>query len=227
MHSTVTPSEQETARRSAEPLVSIEGLSVDYALDGGGLWKRRERMLRAVDDITFEIPRGETLGLVGESGSGKTTTGRAVLRKVPLATGRIVFDGEDITEMRGETLRRFRRRMQLVFQDPYASLNPRMRVFEIVAEPLLVHGVVRRIRDAEEQVRDLLALVGLPPEVMFRYPHAFSGGQRVWNRQPAGGSARFGTLPRNTMRRRAFSSAGSGIGTAERSARVYGCFASS
>jgi peptide/nickel transport system ATP-binding protein len=179
MHSTATRSEPETtAPPSTEPLLSVQGLSVDYAVGGSGFWGRAQAHLRAVEDVSFEIPRGETLGLVGESGSGKTTTGRAVLRKVPLADGRIVFDGEDITELRGERLRRFRSRMQLVFQDPYASLNPRMRVFEIVAEPLLVHGVVRRIRDAEPQVRDLLALVGLPPEVMYRYPHAFSGGQR-------------------------------------------------
>jgi peptide/nickel transport system ATP-binding protein len=134
--------------------------------------------MRAVDDVSFEIRPGETLGLVGESGSGKTTTGRAVLRKVPLAAGRIWFQGEEITTVSGEPLRRLRRRMQLVFQDPYASLNPRMRVFDIVAEPLLVHGLVRRIREAETQVAELLALVGLPADAMFRYPHAFSGGQR-------------------------------------------------
>jgi peptide/nickel transport system ATP-binding protein len=179
MHPTATRSEQETnTPPSSEPLISVQGLSVEYAIGGNGFWGRSRDSLRAVEDVSFEIPRGETLGLVGESGSGKTTTGRAVLRKVPLAAGRIVFDGEDITDLHGEKLRRYRKRMQLVFQDPYASLNPRMRVFEIVAEPLLVHGVVSRIRDAEPQVRDLLALVGLPPDVLFRYPHAFSGGQR-------------------------------------------------
>jgi len=179
MHPTATRSEQETnTPPSSEPLISVQGLSVEYAIGGNGFWGHSRGSLRAVEDVSFEIPRGETLGLVGESGSGKTTTGRAVLRKVPLAAGRIVFDGEDITELHGEKLRRYRKRMQLVFQDPYASLNPRMRVFEIVAEPLLVHGVVNRIRDAEPQVRDLLALVGLPPDVLFRYPHAFSGGQR-------------------------------------------------
>jgi peptide/nickel transport system ATP-binding protein len=179
MHQTATRSEQETnTSPSSEPLISVQGLSVEYAIGGNGFWGHSRGSLRAVEDVSFEIPRGETLGLVGESGSGKTTTGRAVLRKVPLAAGRIVFDGEDITDLHGEKLRRYRKRMQLVLQDPYASLNPRMRVFEIVAEPLLVHGVVSRIRDAEPQVRDLLALVGLPPDVLFRYPHAFSGGQR-------------------------------------------------
>ena len=180
MRSTMTPPSPQAATpaRSTEPLLRVDGLSIEYPIGGGGLFGGAARVLRAVDDVSFEIPRGETLGLVGESGSGKTTTGRAVLRKVPTAAGRIAFDGEDITSLKGEALRRFRRRMQLVFQDPYASLNPRMRVFEIVAEPLLVHGVVRRMRDAEAQVRDLLALVGLPADVLFRYPHAFSGGQR-------------------------------------------------
>jgi peptide/nickel transport system ATP-binding protein len=179
MHSAMTPSPLEaTQPPTTEPLLTVERLSVEYSLGAGGLWGGPQRTLRAVEDVSFEIPRGQTLGLVGESGSGKTTTGRAVLRKVPLADGRIVFDGEDITGLKGEPLRRFRRRMQLVFQDPYASLNPRMRVFEIVAEPLLVHNVVKRIRDAEAQVRELLGLVGLSADAMYRYPHAFSGGQR-------------------------------------------------
>jgi peptide/nickel transport system ATP-binding protein len=182
MHSTVRKSEPEPARTpgssSTAPLLSVEGLAVDYPVGRAGLWGGKRVMMRAVEDVSFEIRRGETLGLVGESGSGKTTTGRAVLRKVPLAAGRIVFDGEEITHLQGERLRRFRRRMQLVFQDPYASLNPRMRVFDIVAEPLLVHGLVPRIRAAQGQVSELLELVGLPADAMFRYPHAFSGGQR-------------------------------------------------
>jgi peptide/nickel transport system ATP-binding protein len=134
--------------------------------------------VHAVDDVSFEIRRGETLGLVGESGSGKTTTGRAILRRVSITAGRIWFKGRDITGLRGEELRRLRRDMQLVFQDPYASLNPRMRVLDIVAEPLLVHGLVRRIEDAEDRVVELLELVGLPVDAVERYPHAFSGGQR-------------------------------------------------
>jgi len=179
MHSAMKESEQAPPPASAaEPLVAVEGLSVDYAIGHSGFWGRAQRTLRAVDDVSFAIRGGETLGLVGESGSGKTTTGRAVLRKVPLAAGRITFGGEDITHLRGEQLRRFRRRMQLVFQDPYASLNPRMRVFDIIAEPLLVHGLVPRLRSAEDRVAELLELVGLPPDAMLRYPHAFSGGQR-------------------------------------------------
>jgi peptide/nickel transport system ATP-binding protein len=179
MHSAVkTSTPESSSRSSADPILAVEGLSVDYNVGKGGFWGGKHATMRAVDDISFSIRRGETLGLVGESGSGKTTTGRAVLRRVPLAAGKIVFDGEDITEIRREQLRRFRRRMQLVFQDPYASLNPRMQVFEIVAEPLLVHGLVRRIREAQDQVGELLQLVGLPADAMFRYPHAFSGGQR-------------------------------------------------
>jgi oligopeptide/dipeptide ABC transporter ATP-binding protein len=164
--------------RTGEPLLRVEGLTVHFPVGGAGLWGRRRRVVHAVDDVSFEIRRGETLGLVGESGSGKTTTGRAVLRRVPITAGRIWFKGRDITGLRGEELRRLRRDMQLVFQDPYASLNPRMRVLDIVAEPLLVHGLVRRIEDAEDRVVELLELVGLPVDAVERYPHAFSGGQR-------------------------------------------------
>ncbi|MCZ7587358.1 MAG: ABC transporter ATP-binding protein [Gaiella sp.] len=162
----------------AEPLVRVEELTVRFPAGRAGFWGQEKLYLHAVEGVSFEIGRGETLGLVGESGCGKTTTGRAILRRVPLDGGRITFDGEDITHVEGESLRRLRRGMQLVFQDPYASLNPRLRVLEIVAEPLLVHGVVGRVRHAEDRVAELLELVGLPPEHMFRYPHAFSGGQR-------------------------------------------------
>jgi peptide/nickel transport system ATP-binding protein len=131
-----------------------------------------------VDDVSFEIRPGETLGLVGESGSGKTTTGRAILRKVPITDGKIEFRGEDITALGGEQLRRMRSRMQLVFQDPYASLNPRQRILETIAEPMVVHGKVKRASQAKDRVAELLELVGLPLDVMYRYPYAFSGGQR-------------------------------------------------
>jgi oligopeptide/dipeptide ABC transporter ATP-binding protein len=179
MHSVVRTSEQGAGPLGAtDPLVSVEGLSVEFELGKAGFWGGARRVLRAVDDVSFRIGRGQTLGLVGESGSGKTTTGRALLRTVPLAAGTITFDGHDVTNLGGEELRRFRRRMQLVFQDPYASLNPRMRVFDIVAEPLLVHKLVPRLRVAEPRVAELLELVGLPSDAMFRYPHAFSGGQR-------------------------------------------------
>ncbi len=174
----VSEKRPEPEPRTGEPLLRVEGLTVHFPVGRAGLWGRHRRVVHAVDDVSFEIRRGETLGLVGESGSGKTTTGRAILRRVPITAGRIWFKGRDITEVRGEELRRLRRDMQLVFQDPYASLNPRMRVLDIVAEPLLVHGLVRRIEDAEDRVVELLELVGLPADAVDRYPHAFSGGQR-------------------------------------------------
>ena len=162
----------------SEPLVRVDDLTVRFPAGRAGFWGQEKLFLHAVEGVSFEIERGETLGLVGESGCGKSTTARAILRRVPLTSGRIRFAGQDITEVEGETLRQLRKGMQLVFQDPYASLNPRLRVLEIIAEPLLVHGEIKKLREAEDRVAELLELVGLPPEYMFRYPHAFSGGQR-------------------------------------------------
>ena len=143
-----------------------------------GFWGRTTKFLSAVDDVSLSIGAGETLGLVGESGSGKTTFGRAVLRRLTPTEGTIRFDGRDITRVTGEELRRLRRDMQLVFQDPYASLNPRMTVLQLVAEPLVVHGLAKNATDARPQVLDLLERCGLPDDAVDRYPHAFSGGQR-------------------------------------------------
>ena len=161
----------------AEPVLAVDGLSVRFPAGRAGFFGK-PRTVSAVENVSFEIRRGETLGLVGESGSGKSTTGRAILRRVALAAGTIRFKGQDITRTSGEELRRLRRHMQMVFQDPYASLNPRMRVFDIIAEPLVVHGIVRRADDARERISKLLALVGLPDDTQERYVHAFSGGQR-------------------------------------------------
>lgn len=133
--------------------------------------------VHAVDDISFSLIKGETLGLVGESGCGKSTTGRTILQLHRPTSGHVYFEGKDLAVMQGEELRKMRRRMQMVFQDPYASLNPRMTVGEIIGEPLIVHGLASP-KEAEERVQDLLKLVGLNPSFSNRYPHEFSGGQR-------------------------------------------------
>jgi oligopeptide/dipeptide ABC transporter ATP-binding protein len=174
----LTERPQKPGHSTAEPLLRVEGLTVRFPIGRAGFWGQQRLFVHAVEDVSFEIHPGETLGLVGESGSGKTTTGRAVLRRIQPAAGRIHFKGEDITGVTGERLRQLRRSMQLVFQDPYASLNPRMKVLDIVAEPLLVHGLVGSVDAAADRVAELLGLVGLPADVMYRYPHAFSGGQR-------------------------------------------------
>ncbi|MBK0326090.1 ATP-binding cassette domain-containing protein [Rhodobacteraceae bacterium F11138] len=159
------------------PLLRVRDLSVNYEISGGGFFANR-RVLTALEGINFDLGPGETIGLVGESGSGKTTLGRAILRQVNAASGTISFDGQDITRTKGRSLRRLRKGMQVILQDPYASLNPRMRVADIVAEPLQVHGIVRSREDAMQSVLELLDRVGLPADSAQRYPHAFSGGQR-------------------------------------------------
>ncbi|MEM8588590.1 MAG: ABC transporter ATP-binding protein [Pseudomonadota bacterium] len=169
---------QTEASTSGAPLVEVDNLSVRFPGGRAGFWGQQHLHVHAVDDVSFTIRQGETLGLVGESGSGKTTLGRAVLRRVPVHEGHIRFDGADITQTQGQALRQLRRHMQLIFQDPYASLNPRMRVLDLVAEPLVVHGLVRNRDEAADQVAELLDLVGLPTDTLDRYPHAFSGGQR-------------------------------------------------
>jgi peptide/nickel transport system ATP-binding protein len=160
------------------PLVAVDRLKVHFPVRSLALWGGTKRWARAVDDVSLQIAPGETVGLVGESGSGKTTLGRAILRRVKITAGSVRFRGQDITALDGEPLRHLRRHMQLIFQDPYGSLNPRMRVRDVVAEPLLVHGVVRTSAEAEPRVRKLLDLVGLPVDAAERLPHAFSGGQR-------------------------------------------------
>jgi peptide/nickel transport system ATP-binding protein len=162
---------------SETPTLAVENLTVSYPLKAGTFW-RQPSVLTAVDEITFDIAPGETLGLVGESGSGKTTVGRAVLKRVASTAGRIFFKGEEITGLQGEPLRRLRAKMQLVLQDPYTSLNPRLRIGDIVAEPLLVHGRVPNMAAARDQVRALLDLVGMPADAHLRFPDSFSGGQR-------------------------------------------------
>ena len=162
----------------ASPLLEVHGLTVTYDVGRQGFWGQRRTHLKAVDDISFSIQRGETFGLVGESGSGKTTTGRAILGKVPVISGRISFAGRDITGLHGRELRSIRQNMQLIPQNPYGSLNPRMKVRELIAEPLVVHRRVKSAKRATERVVELLELTGMNPDDMHKYPHAFSGGQR-------------------------------------------------
>jgi peptide/nickel transport system ATP-binding protein len=161
----------------AGPLVELDGLRLYFPIKSGLVLDRHVGDVRAVDDVTLTIRRGETLGLVGESGCGKSTVGRTILRLYKPTGGRVVFDGRDITELGENALRPLRRRMQMVFQDPFASLNPRHSVGRIVGEPLRTHGLAGR-RDAAARVRELLVTVGLPADAASRYPHEFSGGQR-------------------------------------------------
>ncbi|MBK0400228.1 ATP-binding cassette domain-containing protein [Limibaculum sp. M0105] len=159
-----------------ETLVSVSGLSVHFPIYAG-LIRRQVGTVRAVDGVTFDVARGETLGLVGESGCGKSTTGRAILRLVEATSGKILMAGQDIASLGAEPLRRMRPRMQMIFQDPHASLNPRMTVGSIIAEPLTEHGTLRG-RARQRRVEELLDAVGLNPDFANRYPHEFSGGQR-------------------------------------------------
>jgi len=160
------------------PLVEVEDLRVYFPVKEGILRERHVGDVRAVDDVTFSIGRGETLGLVGESGCGKSTTGRAILRLYEPTAGTVRFDGVDVMSLKSDGLRKVRRRMQMIFQDPYASLNPRMTVNGIVGEPLEVHDEGGSGKERQERVREVLTTVGLNPEYGVRYPHEFSGGQR-------------------------------------------------
>ncbi len=155
-----------------EPLVEVVRLRKYFPV--GRLWARR--WVRAVDDVSFIVPRGKTLGLVGESGSGKTTVGRLILRLIEPTSGHVYFEGVDVFRLRGQALKEFRRKAQMIFQDPYMSLNPRMTVFDIIYEPLRIHGI--RVSDPQKYVVNLLYEVGLNETHLYRYPHEFSGGQR-------------------------------------------------
>ncbi len=161
-----------------EPLLAVEDLQVWFPIKGNGVLRRTAGHVRAVDGVSFTIARGETLGLVGESGCGKTTTGLAILRLLEPTGGRVRFDGDDVTGMGRRRLRALRRRMAMVFQDPYSSLDPRLSVGAIVSEPLDVHRLHTGRAARKARVGELLELVGLRPELRDRYPHELSGGQR-------------------------------------------------
>jgi oligopeptide transport system ATP-binding protein len=161
---------------TADPLVSVSDLRVWFAVSSGIL-QRTVGQVHAVDGVDLEIKAGETLGLVGESGCGKSTLGRAVIRLVEPTAGKILFKGDDITHMRGERLRALRRDLAMIFQDPYASLDPRQTVGDIVGEPIDVHGLAKG-KERQNRIQELLRVVGLNPRFVDRYPHEFSGGQR-------------------------------------------------
>ncbi|WP_268836561.1 ABC transporter ATP-binding protein [Synechococcus sp. Nb3U1] len=162
---------------SQTTLLRIENLKMHFPILRGLILQRQVGSVKAVDGVSFEVRRGETLGLVGESGCGKSTTGRAILQLYRPTAGHVYFENADLTQLEGEDLRRMRRRMQMVFQDPYASLNPRQTVGAIVGEPLTVFNVAKG-KAQQERVKELLDVVGLNPSFINRYPHEFSGGQR-------------------------------------------------
>jgi oligopeptide transport system ATP-binding protein len=158
-------------------LVQVRNLKMHFPITQGIVVQRKVGAIKAVDGLTFDVQRGETLGLVGESGCGKSTTGRAILQLYRPTAGEVYFEDVDLTSVKGEALRRMRRRMQMIFQDPYASLNPRMTVGDIIGEPLLVHNIAKG-KERRDRVQELLRVVGLNPYFVNRYPHEFSGGQR-------------------------------------------------
>jgi len=161
----------------SEALLEVQNLVKHFPV-GAGMFSGPSAVVRAVDDVSFTIRRGETLGLVGESGCGKTTTGRCILQLERPTSGRVLFEGVDLATLGDAALRAMRRKVQVIFQDPYSSLNPRMTIGQILAEPLKVHGIVRDKAKRAARVRELLEQVGLLPQHARRYPHQLSGGQR-------------------------------------------------
>ncbi|MGB9767805.1 ABC transporter ATP-binding protein [Dictyoglomus turgidum] len=163
---------------SEEIIIEVKNLKKYFPIKRGIVLSKHVGDVKAVDDVSFYIRKGETLGLVGESGCGKSTVARTIIRLLEPTDGQIIFDGIDITKLPSRDLRKIRKDMQIIFQDPYSSLNPRMTVSEIIGEPLKVHGIVKNSKEKERRVQELLDLVGLAPYHATRYPHEFSGGQR-------------------------------------------------
>ena len=175
---TIEQTNPPTAPTMGETLVEVKDIKMYFPVTSGILIQRKVADVKAVDNVSFNIRRGETLGLVGESGCGKTTLGRVILLLYKPTAGSIKFRGQDLEKMKGGDLRRMRRYMQMIFQDPYASLNPRMTVGSIIAEPLIIHGLVKGRKERQARVQELMQTVGLNPYYANRYPHEFSGGQR-------------------------------------------------
>lgn len=172
-----TISNSAAAPAGRDVLLDVRSLHTHFPIKSG-LLQRTTGWVRAVDGIDFQIARGETLGLVGESGCGKTTVGRTILRLIPASSGSVVFEGKDVYKASGPSLKSLRRHMQIIFQDPAGSMNPRMRVLNIVGEPLVVHGLVEGRDQLRERVGTMLERCGMPRAAADRYPHEFSGGQR-------------------------------------------------
>jgi len=167
-----------TDHSNSETLIEVKDLKMYFPVTKGIVLRRKIGDVKAVDGLTFSIRKGETLGLVGESGCGKSTTGRALIQLYKPTTGEVIFHGTDLTKLPPEQMRQMRRKVQMIFQDPYASLNPRMTVGDIIAEPIMVHNLCKGKEEVRERVQELLKLVGLNPYFINRYPHEFSGGQR-------------------------------------------------
>lgn len=159
-----------------DTILKVDNLKVYFPVSNGFL--KKKSFVKAVDGISFEIKKGETFGLVGESGCGKSTTGRAIVKIYKPTDGIVEFEGKDVTKIKGTDIKQFKKDMQMIFQDPYASLNPRMTVGEIIREPMDIHGIYDTKEEREKRVRELLEIVGLKPDHIRRYPHEFSGGQR-------------------------------------------------
>jgi oligopeptide transport system ATP-binding protein len=172
------PEEVNLNNKSETPMLQVKNLNMHFPVKSGFVFRRDVGEIKAVNNVSFDIKKGETLGLVGESGCGKTTTGRCILQLYKPTSGEIFFEGQNLNAMKGDALRRVRRKMQVVFQDPYSSLNPRMTCGDIIAEPLIVHKLISSKAERFDRVAELLEIVGLNPFVADRYPHEFSGGQR-------------------------------------------------
>ena len=173
-----TSTKSQSKKTSKDILVNVENLKMYFPVTSGVIFQKTIGQVKAVDNVTFFIRKGETLGLVGESGCGKTTTGRAVLQLYEPTEGKVQFDGTELTELNSSDMRSMRKEVQIIFQDPYGSLNPRMSAGDIIGEPLKVHKLVSGRQEYRDKVAELLSVVGLSPYMADRYPHEFSGGQR-------------------------------------------------